>query len=111
MESRTLPAVEVETDLAQGFGLLEVGGDPAALVEINGRTYIIQVTDLGYRLHGRNRRGEETIYDLPADLTTCDCGDYTFRCDRRVDHACKHISALKKLKEDGRLSVPGKLRS
>jgi hypothetical protein len=37
--------------------------------------------------------GTGTVYFLPADLSECDCGDFTFRPDR--PGGCKHMAALR----------------
>lgn len=42
---------------------------------------------------------EPEVYHLPADLTSCDCADATYR---RIQ--CKHVGAVKALRATGRLS-------
>jgi hypothetical protein len=44
---------------------------------------------LGYQL----RKADGTIYDLAADLSSCDCPDATFHPER--PGGCKHQKALK----------------
>jgi hypothetical protein len=50
---------------------------------------------LGYRL----TKPDGTVYDLPADLSACDCPDYTInRAHAQTPElrACKHCKALRK---------------
>lgn len=45
---------------------------------------------IGYTLSYVERKsGEVRTYDLPADLTSCDCGSAVFQ-----DGPCKHVQAL-----------------
>jgi hypothetical protein len=47
---------------------------------------------LGFRL--RKFGGEEPAYDLPADLSCCDCPDATYRPER--PGGCRHQQALRR---------------
>lgn len=50
---------------------------------------------LGWRLISENLDGSMgEVYDLPCDLSSCDCPCYTYRSERGP---CKHISGLKAL--------------
>ena len=63
-------------------------------VAINGRAYYVTRHATGYRLTGYDpRKREVTVYDLPADLSGCDCPDGTFHPER--PGGCKHRAALK----------------
>ena len=42
---------------------------------------------------------EPQVYHLPADLTSCDCGDAVYR-----QVTCKHAMALRALKAAGKIS-------
>lgn len=42
---------------------------------------------------------EPEVYHLPADLSSCDCPDATYR---RIQ--CKHVGAVKALRRAGKLS-------
>lgn len=44
---------------------------------------------VGFRLH---KFGGEEVYDLPRDLSGCDCGDRTHRPER--PGGCRHMAAL-----------------
>lgn len=46
----------------------------------------------GYRLS----KADGTVYDIPEDLTSCDCGDATFR---QREGGCRHRQALLQLRE------------
>jgi hypothetical protein len=61
---------------------------------INGTAYEVLplydgATLAGYRL----LKADGTMYDLPADLTCCDCPDHTFHPER--PGGCKHVAALR----------------
>src|SRR5262245_59451427 len=72
-------------------------------VRINGRDYYLTRLDGGFRLHGYDPRKQEvTVYDLPADLSGCDCPDAVWCPDR--EGGCKHRKALLALQAAGRLS-------
>lgn len=61
------------------------------VIAINGAEYLAVRHETGYQLHGK--RG---VYDLPKDLSSCDCADATFRSER--PGGCKHRRALAALK-------------
>jgi hypothetical protein len=63
-------------------GVLEVNGQSYELLPL----YTDDTLD-GYRL----LKADGAMYDLPRDLSTCDCPSRTFR----PDVACKHMLALK----------------
>jgi hypothetical protein len=70
-------------------------------VAINGKPYYLQVLEGGFRLTGYDaRKAEVTVYDLPADLSSCECPDHCFR-DR--PGGCKHIKSLAALRTAGKL--------
>ena len=67
-----------------------VGG----VLAINGTAYeVLPLFDgaalVGYRL----LKADATMYDLPADLSGCDCPDHAFHPER--PGGCKHMSALR----------------
>lgn len=64
------------------------------VLSINGITYeVLPVYDgdvlAGYRL----LKAEGQMYDLPADLSSCDCPDRCFHPER--PQGCKHMLALR----------------
>ena len=71
---------------------------------INGnKQYYLQVLQTGYRLWSYDERARAvTSYDLPLDLSSCDCPDATYRSER--PEGCKHRRALAALKAAGKLS-------
>ncbi len=80
-------------------GEIRIGADA------NTKDYYVAVFPGGYRLHGWDgRKGEPTVYDLPADLSSCDCPDHTYRGER--PGGCRHMRALAALKAAGRLPEP-----
>src|SRR5262245_30777438 len=87
--------------------LQPVGYNPdcpdVGMVEINGRRYTLGVAADYYLLLAvePDKQGKKGCYHLPHDLTTCECGDFTFRADRREDGKCKHQKALAKLLDGG----------
>jgi hypothetical protein len=79
----------------------QVGGR-AAEVSIDGKSYYLDRHATGYRLHGYDqRRQAATVYDLPLDLSSCDCPDATYREER--PGGCKHRRALGALLAAGKL--------
>jgi len=58
-------------------------------VTINGTAYLLHVLRDGYRLE----KSGGAAYDLPRDLSGCDCADSTFNSDR--PGGCKHQVALR----------------
>src|SRR5213593_2576196 len=86
--SRQLPAVHGSVKVLQPIG--SVGPDTAE-ISINDKPYFCRCLEHGYQLFSFDiRKGETRHYDLPADLSSCECLDYLNRSDRREDHACKH---------------------
>lgn len=76
--------------------------DRSGEIAINGKPALLEVLANGYRLHGWDaKRGEVTCYDLPADLSSCDCPDATYRGER--EGGCKHRRALSALLAAGRI--------
>lgn len=69
-------------------------GMPGMLV-VNNVVYMLIVLsegpgpERGYRLV----KDDGSLYDLPADLGSCDCPDGTYRSER--PHGCKHAVALR----------------
>ncbi len=79
-------------------------GDAGAAweIEINGKAYYLARTEGGFRLSGWDERHQQvTAYDLPADLSSCDCPDATYRGER--PGGCKHRKALAALQVVGRI--------
>ncbi len=74
-------------------------------VSISGKCYYLTVHATGYRLTGWDRQHRQpTAYDLPADLSGCDCPDAVYAGER--PGGCKHRRALAALKAAGKLAVP-----
>lgn len=67
-----------------------VNAHPGVLT-INGTTYIVHAHVTGYRLV---KPDDGTAYDLPADLSSCDCPDACFRL-KRAAGLCKHARGLR----------------
>ena len=64
------------------------------VLAINGTAYeVLPVYDgaalAGYRL----LKADGAMYDLPADLSGCDCPDHTFHPER--PGGCKHMGAMR----------------
>ena len=64
------------------------------VLSINGTAYdVLPLLDgdslAGYRL----LKADSTMYDLPADLSSCDCPDHCYHPER--PGGCKHMAALK----------------
>jgi hypothetical protein len=58
------------------------------------QAYLVSPVLDGGRLVGWTlRKTDGTAYDLPADLSTCDCPDFTFHPER--PGGCKYSRALK----------------
>lgn len=95
--------------------LEHIGSDPdfprVGVVEINGRRYCLGRHADHYRLIAcqPDKQGKIGNYTIPADLSTCECGDFCFRSDRRAaettdhDGRCKHLKALAKLLAEARI--------
>lgn len=76
--------------------------DRTGEVQINDRRYYFEPLPKGYRLTGFNpQKLEVVVYDLPLDLSSCDCADTTFRGER--PGGCKHRRALQALRAAGRI--------
>lgn len=81
------------------------------LVSINDRTYALSLNATlpdvgepivhGYRLTSTD---EYKAYDLPADLSTCDCPDHVFRRGTIEHPCCKHQLAMRLWRERGDLA-------
>jgi hypothetical protein len=66
----------------------EPADDNTALFEINGERYGVTFFPTCHEV----RKADGTVYHLPADLSSCDCPDGTYRPDR--PGGCKHRKAL-----------------
>jgi hypothetical protein len=65
------------------------------VLAINGTRYEVLPLFDGLTLVGwRLLKSDATMYDLPADLSTCDCPDKVFNPDR-PGGLCKHQAALR----------------
>src|SRR5262245_27488051 len=56
-------------------------------IAINGKPYLLALLDTAYRLVGLDEKRAATCYDLPVDLSSCDCPDAEFRAR---PGGCKH---------------------
>jgi hypothetical protein len=66
-----------------------LGEDPnSGLIEINGTLYALLIHETAYEIF----KEDKTTYHLPRDLSSCDCPDGTYRCER--PGGCKHRKAL-----------------
>jgi hypothetical protein len=64
--------------------------------------YYLTLTGTGFRLTGFDRKRDKvTVYDLPTDLSSCDCPDSVWREER--PGGCKHRRGLAALKREGKL--------
>jgi len=67
----------------------KIGSDPkSGLLEINGTLYALIIHETAYELF----KEDKTTYHLPRDLSSCDCPDGTYACER--PGGCKHRKAL-----------------
>ena len=73
--------------------------DAPGLVVINGTSYSVALMNEGAGIRLMKACG--VTYDMPADLSSCDCPDDTFR---ERPEGCKHRRALAALRAAGRLS-------
>src|SRR5262245_60234048 len=76
--------------------------DHAGEILLNGRPYYLALRGSCYTLTGFCARRGVTSYDLPADLSSCDCPDGEFR-EERPGGGCKHRKALNALRGAGKL--------
>ena len=75
--------------------------DTTAEIAVNGKASYLSRHATGFRLVGWDDRKEAVaLYDLPLDLSSCDCPDATYR-DR--EGGCKHQKALSALRNAGKL--------
>jgi hypothetical protein len=81
------------------------------LVSINGATYTLALNatlpDVGEPIvHGYRLTSTESYktYDLPHDLSTCDCPDWFFRRNTVAHPHCKHQLSLRQFREAGKLA-------
>jgi hypothetical protein len=96
---RQPPAVTGSARVLRPIGSLAVATGEIA---INGKPYLCRCLEESYELFGFDARREEvTRYQLPADLSSCDCADATFREGR--PGGCKHRRALRVLVDAGKL--------
>lgn len=59
-------------------------------------------TGSGYRLTGWDSEANAVkVYDLPLDLSSCDCPDHTY-CPERPQ-GCKHQKSIRKLIAEGKI--------
>src|SRR4051812_35348491 len=58
-------------------------------ITINGTSYLLHVLPDGYRLE----KLDGALYDLPADLSSCDCADGIYNSER--PGGCKHQVTLR----------------
>src|SRR5262245_15397074 len=74
-----------------------LNGHPGCLIIANGNgeeAYLVTENADGRLLLGwQLRKADGTTYDLPADLSGCDCPDHTYHPER--PGGCKHIQALR----------------
>jgi hypothetical protein len=81
-----------------------IPGGQAGSVSINGDTYALtfivhEAGDVnGYHIV---KDATGSAYDLPADLSTCDCPDATYRVR---PGGCRHAAALRALKAAGKIA-------
>jgi hypothetical protein len=62
--------------------------------QVNVGTFVVHAHQDGGRLLGyRLEKPDGTAYDLPADLSSCDCPDGTFHPER--PGGCRHQKALR----------------
>ncbi len=66
----------------------------AGVLAINGTAYEVLPVYDGELLAGfRLLKADGAMYDLPADLSRCDCPDHTFHPER--PGGCKHMGAMR----------------
>ncbi len=102
-----LPAVHGSARLLQPVGGVGPVENNAGEIRIGDKDYFVKVHATGFTLHGYDqKRRETTNYDLPSDLSSCECKDFLTRADLREDHCCKHMKGLLALIAAGKLSAP-----
>ena len=81
------------------------------LVSINGQTYTLAynatLPEVGEPvIHGYRLTSTESYksYDLPADLSTCDCPDWFFRRNTVAHPRCKHQLSMRQWREQGKVA-------
>src|SRR5262249_54817071 len=82
--------------------------DHAGEILLNGKPYYLALRGSCYTLTGFCARRGVVSYDLPADLSSCDCPDSEFRDER--PGGCKHRKALQALPGCGKLPDLGAYR-
>jgi hypothetical protein len=71
-------------------------------IAINDQEYYLARHATGFRLTGFDQQhGTVTVYDLPLNLSSCDCKDAIYREER--PGGCKHRKALAALVAKGKL--------
>ena len=81
------------------------------LVSINGKVYTLAynatLPEVGEPIiHGYTLTSTEDYkrYDLPADVSTCDCPDWFFRRNTVEHPRCKHQISVSQFKEAGKVA-------
>jgi hypothetical protein len=73
-----------------------------AEIAIDGKPYYLAKLTAGFQLVGFDpKKAKVTSYDLPLDLSSCDCPDHTYRPNR--EGGCKHMKAVAALKANGKV--------
>jgi hypothetical protein len=76
--------------------------DSTGEVLISGKTYYLSWHATSFRLTGWDEKEQQvTVYDLPIDLSGCDCPDATYNSER--PGGCKHRKALAALRNQQRI--------
>src|SRR5215472_6763647 len=99
MATVTDPRNPIKTATRPASGLCRWLSKPNAhheggVLQVNGTAYeVLPLYDdealVGYRL----LKADGSMYDLPRDLSGCDCPDHTFHPER--PGGCKHMSAMR----------------
>src|SRR5262245_33612762 len=98
-----LPAVSGTARVLRRLGTIP-GHDNTAEIAISGKAYLCRCLDHSFELVSLDaRRDDVTAYELPADLSSCECLDYLSRSHRRIDGKCKHQKAVAVLVAAGKL--------
>lgn len=61
------------------------------VLTLNGTTYLVHAHATGFQLV---KADDGTVYDLPTDLSGCDCPDAAYRQERSAGQ-CKHARGLR----------------